>query len=267
MLALSRRTMLGAMAAFATAPRLAGAASVARGMPSTPEEHLRAFVRLTASLEEKDVPWWYRGVVYAVQEKRPPRPLFRIEGVETYWFEHEGDGTFRAHSRTLSFMRDVETDEYLYEFKNPFTGRVNEVSPNILRSDVPDHYTADGIKTGFPGSKEDKGPVYFDWQVAGPHVFLLKDRGSTTLPQPWLEAQSPSAPLVEFLDPSVNTLSSFFSSTWFSPFPAWMEMGDIAGHNIWHSTGAKLGSIEDLPSDYLKRARADFPESLSARPE
>ena len=266
MQALNRRTILGSMAAFATAPGLARAKPELAGMPETPEEHLRAFVALTASLEEEDVPWWYQGVVYTVQEKKNPRPIFKIEGVETYWFEHGEDGTFWAHAKTLSFMRDWETGEFLYEFKNPFTGKTNPVSPNILGSMRPDHYTANGIKSVAPGSKPDDGPLNFDWQVAGPHVFLVKDRAAEGMPPPWLEAQSPSAPLAEFLDPSVPNYSSFFSSTWFSPYPAWMEMGDIPGHNVWHSTGAKLKSIEDIPSEYLERARADYPESLSARP-
>lgn len=258
--------MLGAMAAFASAPRLVDADTQLSGMPATPEEQLRAFVRLTASLDEEDVVWWYCGTVYTVQEKQPPRPIFKIEGAETYWFEHKGDGTYLAHSRTLSFMRDAKTDEFLYAFKNPYTGKTNDVSPNILRSREPDHYTPNGITTDFPGASPKEGPLHFDWKVAGPHVFLVKDRGSTAMPQPWLEAQSPSAPLAEFLDPSLRRLSSFFSSTWFSPFPSWMDMGDIPGHNVWHSTGAKLKSVEDLPPEYLKRARADFPESLSARP-
>lgn len=266
MLELGRRTLLGAMAAFATAPKLASAATTAGGMPTTAEEHLEAFVRLTASLEEENVPWWYRGIVYTVQEKQPPRPIFKIEGLETYWFEHGENNTFLAHSRTLSFMRDVESGEFLYEFKNPFTGKTNRVTPNVLGSKEPERFTANGIFTDFPGSKNPEGPLSFDWQVAGPHVFLVKDRGSTAMPQPWLEAQSPSAPLAEFLDPTVKRFSSFFSSTWFSPFPAWMDMGDIPGHNVWHSTGAKLKSIDDIPAEYLDRARTDYPESLSARP-
>jgi hypothetical protein len=254
------------MAAFATTPRLVPAASVRPGMPSTAEEHLRAFVRLTASLREEDVPWWYRGIVYAVQEKRRPKPIFKIEGLETYWFEHGENNSFLAHSRTLSFMRHAESGDFLYEFKNPFTGKINAVTPNVLGSKEPERFTANGIFTDFPGSESKAGPLSFDWQVAGPHVFLVKDRGSTAMPQPWLEAQSPSAPLAEFLDPAVQRLSSFFSSTWFSPFPAWMEMGDIPGHNVWHSTGAKLKSIDDIPAEFLARARADYPEALSARP-
>lgn len=268
-----RRTLLGAMASFALAPQMAPQMAAAReskqpsaGMPGSPAEHLRDFVRLTASLEEVDVPWWYCGTVYAVQEKQPPKPIFKIEGVETYWFEHADDGTFLAHSRTLSFMRDVESNEFLYEFRNPFTGKTNEVTPNILGSRTPEQFTPQGIITDFPGFTPEKGPLNFDWKVAGPHVFLVKDRGSTVMPQPWLEAQSPSAPLAEFLDRSVPALSSFFSSTWFSPFPAWMEMGDIPGHNVWHSTGAKLRSIDEIPDEYLRRASADYPESLSARP-
>lgn len=263
---LSRRTILGAMATFATAPDLSAAVPRRPGMPTTAAEHLQAFVRLTASLREEDVPWWYRGIVYSVQERKQPKPIFKIEGLETYWFERGDNGSFLAHSRTLSFMRHVDSGEFLYEFKNPFTGKTNEVTPNVLGTKEPERYTTNGIFTDFKGSDSKTGPLYFDWHVAGSHVFLVKDRGSKLMPQPWLEAQSPSAPLAEFLDPTVKSLSSFFSSTWFSPFPAWMDMGDTPGHNVWHSTGAKLRSIEEVPAEFLARARADYPEALSARP-
>ena len=269
---LDRRSILGSMAALAVGSGQAGAepdappSPLESKLPRTPQEHLTAIVRLVASLDEIDVPWWYRGIVYAQQENKAPQPIFKMEGVETYWFRHGGDGTYWVSSRTLSFLRDVKTDKMLYEFENPFTGEVNAVTPNTFGGDDVEHYTVDGITSPVVSSVPKTGPLTFDWKTVGPHVFLLKDRGSPNMPQPFLEAQSPSAPLRAFLDPAIRSLPSYFSSTWISPYPEWMNMGEIPGHTIWHSTGGKLKSIDELPVEYLNRARAEYPESLSAQP-
>ena len=42
---------------------------------NTPEQNLRAFIRMQGSLREEDVPWWYNGTIYGVigEEKTPRR--------------------------------------------------------------------------------------------------------------------------------------------------------------------------------------------------
>jgi hypothetical protein len=46
----------------------------------------------------------------------------------------------------------------------------------------------------------------------------------------------------------------------------WMDMKGEPGHVIWHASGAKLRSIDDLPREYRERAEREYPERLSARP-
>ncbi|MEZ5565302.1 MAG: hypothetical protein R3F24_07160 [Gammaproteobacteria bacterium] len=61
-------------------PRVAG--DVPAGAPdlSSPAENLRALVRFTASLKERDVPWWYDGTILGVVPGENPRPLLKFEG-------------------------------------------------------------------------------------------------------------------------------------------------------------------------------------------
>ena len=267
-----RRFVLGSMAAFAV-PASARATSHGPGtansdrLPSSPEEHLDAIVRLIGSRKEENVPWWYLGIVYAQQEGQPPLPLFRIEGAETYWFRHGGDGTYWLSARTLTFIRDFKTKEMIREFDNPLTGEMNDVKPNILGSTDAQHYTPQGILSSWVKSSEEAtGSLAFNWRIVGPTVFLIKDRGLPEAPQPWLEAQTPSAPVDAFFDADRDSLPSFFTSTYLAPYPEWMEMGDRPGHVVWHSSGGKLASVNELPAEYLERARAEHPEQLSAEP-
>jgi hypothetical protein len=53
-----------------------------------------------------------------------------------------------------------------------------------------------------------------------------------------------------------------FSSSYIARWPTWLEMGDSAGHAVWHADGVKLPHIEALPKSYLQRLRAEFPEQL-----
>jgi hypothetical protein len=46
----------------------------------------------------------------------------------------------------------------------------------------------------------------------------------------------------------------------------WMDMKDQPGHVIWHASGVKLQSMDQLPRAYRERAEEEYPDRLSARP-
>ncbi len=99
----------------------------------------------------------------------------------------------------------------------------------------------------------------FDWMVR-------TGRLPASPVQPILEAQSVFTPAAQLADRKLNRADAMFSSTTFSPYPRWMEMGDTPGHTIWHAAGRKLRSLDELPAEYLDRARRQFPGQLSAKP-
>ena len=45
-----------------------------------------------------------------------------------------------------------------------------------------------------------------------------------------------------------------------------MEMGELPGHVIWHASGAKIASLDDLPVEFRARLEAEHPERMSAYP-
>jgi hypothetical protein len=46
----------------------------------------------------------------------------------------------------------------------------------------------------------------------------------------------------------------------------WMNMTDEPGHVIWHASGAKLRSLDELPREYRERAEREYPERMTAKP-
>jgi hypothetical protein len=240
-------------------------------LPNAPAEHLRHLVRMQGSLREEDVPWWFTGVIFAVTgDAATPRPLVRFEGLEVYWFQHVGAG-YRLGGHTVTFFRDFETNEYLYEFRNPWTGRADAVKPAVQGGNLGFHYGEDGIwpvrlngeAFGSPAPR----PLWVQWHAAGGQVWLQHQTVYPPgMPPMHGQRQSMFVSRRDFANRRLAALPAAFSSTVFMGWLKWMDMKDHPGHVIWHASGAKLRSIDELPQEYRERAEREFPERLSARP-
>jgi len=234
---------------------------------TSPEANLANFIRMTASLEEEDCPWWYNGTVYAVLgETANPQPLFRFSGMELYLVSHLDDGTYELTGNTVTFFRTLDGDSWLEEFENPFTGERNAVEAAIQGGGPGRGFnlSVNGIRfTRLKSSIPDE-PLKKWWNVAAGHVWMNNDTVYPPgLPAPRAQAQSMFAPLDEFGNPDIVRLPTVFSSTVTMPWLHWMEMGDRDGHLLWHAAGAKLPGIDALPAGYRKRAESEYPERMT----
>lgn len=249
-------------------------AAQGRDLPdfTDPQVNLRQIVRLQGSLREEDVPWWFTGVIFAVRgDNETPRPLVRFEGLEVYWFEHRPDG-YQLGGHTVTFFRDFETNEFLREFRNPWTGRIDEVKPAVQGGNLGFHYGVDGIwpvrLDGVPIGEPRRGPLRLQWQAMGEHVWL---QHQTVYPpgMPAMHGQRQSlfARAQDVRNSRIDALPATFSSTVFMGWLKWMDMKGEPGHVIWHAAGAKLRSIDELPREYRDRAEREYPQRLSARPK
>ena len=236
-----------------------------------PEDHLRNMVRMQGSLNEEDVRWWFTGVIFGVRgEGETPRPLVRFEGMEVYWFAHRGLD-FQLGGHTVTFFRDFETGEFLHEFANPYTGKRDIVKPAVQGGNLGFAYTRDGIwpvrLDGSPFGTPVKKPLRVQWHEMGPHVWL---QHQTVYPpgMPALHGQRQTifAQRDALLDADQKSVAASFSSVVFMNWLKWMDMKDQPGHVIWHASGVKLQSMDQLPRSYRERAEAEYPERMSARP-
>jgi hypothetical protein len=271
----SRRSFtagLGLLALGVTSEALPG---VAGSLPARapdlglPENNLRALVRMTASLKERDVPWWYDGTIFGVVPGEHPRPLLKFQGMELYWMRHLPDGAYELIGNTLTFFHDVETGALLSEFRNPYTGATNPVLPAMQGGGAGRgfNYSAKGIRFTRMLDQLPEEELILDWTFARDMVWLHNwTRYPPGMPPPRWQQQTMFASQKDFLNARLDSVPVVFSSTVHMPWLKWMDMGDRPGHVVWHAGGAKLDSIDELPDGYRQRAEKDYPAMLTANP-
>jgi hypothetical protein len=261
---MTRRSVL-ASGAFSAA----AAPVLAQGRPSgyDPRASAEGQIKLLAALDGSPVYWTYSGLIYAVLPERRPQPILAISGGQASQARRRADGSYRASGAILTFFRDVNTGAFLESYDNPFTGVRTAVAANILTGGGL-IYPADGSSAfaegqiaaaavapdGFKASDPSKALGVVRWSVTGPSVMLMTDRSWNVARQPQLEAQTQVADRAAFFDPKVVRLPTSFTATTIIPWMAWMGMGNRAGHLMWHSSGQKVFSVNDMDPEYLAHA-------------
>ncbi len=231
-------------------------------------ESLEALVRILGDSAGKLAPWWYTGTIYGVQLNEAPRPLVRFEGSEINLFVRHSPASFRQTGSTTTFFQDFTTGEALEEFRNPYTQQRNRVRANKLGGTGGFvEWSSDGVEPFWGGRASGKQPLHISWTTLGARVWMRHDRVfPAQLPQPIYEASTSRADKRQLLNRRLTSCPAEFSSTYIARWPAWMDMGDLPGHVIWHADGIKLPTVDALPSQYLRRLRSEFPEQLSIAP-
>jgi hypothetical protein len=267
--------VLGTSAATGLVGGLPEADAAVRGeLPdfADPAANLRHMVRMQGSLREEDVPWWFTGVIFAVRgDKETPRPLVRFEGMEIYWFQHRDNG-YQLGGHTVTFFRDFETQEFLREFRNPWTGRIDEVKPAVQGGNLGFSYSEEGIwpvrNNGAAIGEPRRAPLRMQWHALGNHVWLQHQTVyPPAMPPMHGQRQSMFAQRADVVNRRLDALPSAFSSTVFMGWLKWMDMKDEPGHVIWHASGVKLRDIGQLPREYRERAEREYPERMTAKPK
>ncbi len=236
---------------------------------NTPEENLRAIVRVSASLKEVDCPWYYNGTIFGVVGEEQPRPLFNFTGMEMYRMIRIAPDEYEMIGNTVTFFRDFETNVFLYDYKNPYTGATNKVEAAVQggKAGRGFEYSVRGIRPKMAKDKFPDQPLKMWWTAAGDYIWL---HDSTVYPPgmqaPRMQRKTNFIRRDQFLDPKVDSLASMFTAAVFMPWPKWMEMGERPGHIVWHASGAKLRSVADIPDEHRNRAMNEHPERMSLAP-
>jgi hypothetical protein len=257
---------LGALALGPTAVRAAGAGFDV----ADPAQALAAMLRIQGRLDGRDAPWWYFGRIYGMVGESAPRLLVRFEGLEIMRLTPAAPGEYAATGVTTSFFQDPATKEVLETFANPWTGRTNTVTPNLIggTANPITFYSASGVRPArvAPADWKPDG-LHLTWDFHGEHAWLAHDRVYPPgIPQPMGESSVARARLADLGDAARAFVPASFSSTYFAPWPKWMEMAGQPGHVIWHADGVKLDSVAELPPAFRARVEKLFPERLRALP-
>ncbi len=272
---LARRDVLCGLGLATVLPATLGAAPAAAGEVSSkdkqgagrwtstfmaldPVESFRQVMRLQRSLyDEDDILHWYHFIMFAVLPDAPTVPVVRWEGIEFSRHERIGENTYRLHGHNLSYPRDLQTGEFVDTVRNPVIGRDVPISPMRLVED--------------PGLiRSPAGTVTLDNVGALPRMDyrMLRREGGfvkvdsirvppATWPAPFIEAGYEGARAELFDDPRHLWLPAEVSGAYVFPWPAWMQMGDAPGHMLGVWSGHKLRTVDELPEEFLTRARRE----------
>jgi len=234
---------------------------------SLPLNNLINLIRMQASLDStSQTPWHYNGTLSAQIASEQPIPMVNIEGMESYRVFPLNDGSYEVLGNMLTFFRDIDTGKMIREYQNPFTGKINQVLPNIRQASLGrglNISTMGARPKAFIDQMPDK-PLLLDWTFGPETVWLQNDTAYPPgLSEPRMQKSTMFAPLDQFLDQNVISLPSLFSATVLMPWLPWMDMNEVEGHTLWHASGVKLKSINQLPEEYFIRMMAEHPELSS----
>lgn len=268
---LSRRQLFYAAAGL-TAPLAASAdasSPLRRTLElSSPADCLTAMIKMRGSLEAVDCPHWYFGTIYAVLPGRAPLALVDFEGSEIDYYERQPDGTYHAHSATVSFFRDTRTRKRIDTFNNPITGKVNEVTPNSINVKAYYIMSTAGMRRSDDTRALPAGQSLTDkvkWTESGDYVWLNMNRPYPA-GVPMGEDQTVQGSLRELHDPDLAKVYTTANPTYMSPWLRWMDMADVEGYSVWAGPARKLDSVKQYPRELLDFMERNYPEKLTAKP-
>jgi hypothetical protein len=237
---------------------------------SRPDEALTAMLRMQGRLDGRDSPWWYFGRIYGVVGESAPRLLVRFEGLEIMRLTSSGPGEYAATGVTTSFFQDPRSKTVIDTFANPYTGQANAVTANRLggTAEPITFYSTRGVRPGRVAAADWKDDgLHLTWDFHGDMVWLSHDRVYPPgRPEPMGESSVARAKLADVQQLARAFVPAGFSSTYFAPWPKWMDMAGRPGHVIWHADGVKLDSIAELPAWFRERMEREYPERLRALP-
>jgi hypothetical protein len=293
---LSRRHALGlagAAAGAALVPAAANAAAKAKagakpkGKPpidfvtkidfKDPKWTRDTYARLDANVEPgKEKVGWIRGKIFGVRDNEAVRPLMNVEGFSVVRTNRLPDGSWRRLLREIVFYRDINTNEILKFWDNPYTGERVKVVPiandpfNFTISEfVPEPPSYGGLQK----VKREPKPFLQDWQW-GPEGTMILNTGIDMIypnalqPDKWpRESSGPMNRVSEqFIyvvkkedveNPYMTHIPHTGSWSRITPWLPWMLMGQAPGHMSYFTHFSTIpDGIAGLPKDLVAAARA-----------
>lgn len=221
---------------------------------------LQALVKMRCSLNpQQDEILWWKGTVFAEQPGKKSYPLMGFEGYNICRAEKQADGAYRLYTREIGFYRDLKTGKILEHWKNPISGKVDDVIPvendpvNMVMSPamkVPWVVKGDSvmlslnIPLAYPNPLQ---PDQFPRASSGPTYF-----GS----EHFMFFTSKSA----LANPRLDSAPVEYGWTRVGPWLPWMKLGTHPGNLLYIAQGKKLTSFDQLPEDIQKLVRARYPK-------
>jgi hypothetical protein len=254
-----------------------------------PNEMLKLFVRMNASLDGATYYGWYAGHAFGNMPGEMMRPLCGFEGFGVGWVKAQPDGTYQSAYKEVGYYKDLKTGEIIERWTNPYTGEVCEVmhihnaSVNMLLTPKLPDYEAmakKGATLGNPNlarADDPARPYGLPYVIAGDSVSLFYDvRGNVPnrlSPKEWpRESTGERTSIAEFYMMTAKTSDAFnpklvnvpTTGAWtrVAPWLPWMLMGGQPGEMFYRSATKKFARREDLPRQIVAYTEKNYPAFL-----
>jgi hypothetical protein len=284
MVALSRRSFVAGTAVLVSVPSAAFGREGAQAEPErlfrTPQDNLRAYVKLVGSTAAEMLYTHYQGVLYGVIPNEVPMPLVRFEALGKARWTPQQDGSYLRKSHDLGFFGDLKTRMPIDNFLNPYTKE--SVRPLHYKNGRGETlYTRTGPRLPWAGAKTADEAVPFapDWTVSGDEIWVddevSGERESWLSPKEWPRASSGERMHIRSTVTSKGYVSELTNSSlssarctiiWTGLFPwlPWLLMGQRPGFLLWRSIGRKIRSPGEASSRILNYIAEREPNYLTA---
>lgn len=289
---LSRRRFLGMIGALSTIgadTSVAANGDEIRGYDfSRAADHLRLFVKMSASLEEGASSYLlYSGTTFGVLAGNDLRPLYGMAGVSPVRTFKTPDGGFRFLANEAAVFTDLSTGEVLNTSSNPYlddeTQKVWHLRNGPLDYEIhPDKPISGGGWRLLLESKFGANGFFMPLRVERDAVIVTLDVQATRKnpldPRIW-KRESTGANLrssehntwrvsrAEAEDESKATANAFAAWHSFKEWRPWMLMGKRPGHIYNHLIARRISSLAEAPKPLVAWYEKNHPEFLSAPSE
>lgn len=284
--AISRRAAAGLFTAAATGATTGGGfaqsarAETRHSVPEdiaqwTQDDKVMALAKQQGRTDEGRVIWRFQGVINGFKAPDSPRPLVRYSGCEQQWWEPRGDGSFVRYSSLLTYFRDLDSGKIIRSFTNPLTGVTTDIKENWSRQPEGQEVSTRGIVNplmdkAFPdfyatSSVDDFRIRLIDGTVA----FWETVRTPEELARgPYSQDKSFYASFDEIANPEITSARTRGGAYIVMPSFANIGMVDPSqGQVLWHVEFYKVDSLDDVESDYLEAAYADYGDAFETNPK
>lgn len=227
-----------------------------------------------STVDGEDVVYHWEGEAFSRRTGERDKHLFNVEGMNvrsctTVNDPVRGEG-FKLVSREILLYLDKDTGEVLDTWENPWTGDEVEVF----------HVANDPVNFGSYEKGRDGTPAKTGIRVDGDKYFSL-----TTFPLFYpnplggeyqaevggtyhaTEMFNFMGPLDSLMDPDTKTAEAYVGWVRMSDWLPWMKMRGRDGVIYFHTSGQKIGGIEDLSETMRGEIATKYPIYVTAPPD
>jgi hypothetical protein len=234
----------------------------------TAKGNLHAFMKLHTSVEKARIWYWYTGVLDSAVTGGPVIPICATDTLIRRDVYPTGDGRFKMEMFEANYFHPIGDHTPYMRMLNPLNGRM--VEPFHYREGPHEaFYSEQGpYLAAAPPPPKDAPPFAPPWTRIGDQLSVsINYYIDAPYPLPldrWplegndRERVGSFATIIgdynEVADPNVASARAAFHYEAFMVWWPWMLMGRTPGRTLWHATGRKLSSLDDVP----KASRAGF---------